>query len=55
MKNICPFSAGTSQELSASKKKVEELEALCASQNLEVSFDCVYFFIVLRHLKENTN
>jgi hypothetical protein len=41
------FSADTSSELTASKKKIGELEALCASQDLEVSTYFVYSFILL--------
>ena len=45
--------ADTSSELTTSKKKIEELEALCASQDLEVSTDCVYSFILLPYVNKH--
>jgi len=54
VQNTCLVSsADTSSELTASKKKIEELEALCASQDLEVSTDCVYSFMLLEYINES--
>jgi hypothetical protein len=54
IQNTCLVSsADTSSELTASKKKIEELEALCASQDLEVSTDCVYSFMLLEYISES--
>lgn len=60
MKNILQYktlvlslSADGSSELTASKKKIEELEELCASQDLEVSTDCVYSFMLLEDMNKS--
>jgi hypothetical protein len=54
LQNTCLVSsADASSELTASKKKIEELEALCASQDLEVSTDCVYSFMLLEYINNS--